>query len=86
MVKHGFDRKSQQRWRCQHCKITKVEERTFIEISERILAKIESLPQIKSGQWTTQYFIEQVLRNSLKLDSDCDNYDIALVIHGHVIE
>lgn len=57
-----------------------------IQLSPEVLAEIDDLPQIRSGEWSRDYLAEQVLRNLLGLSSDYDLGDLTIVFAGEIVE
>lgn len=88
-VKYGKTSALRQRWRCQECGKTQTEQLEAIQISDRVLEEIRSLPQIKTSVdedgWTADYLIEQIVRNYLGIESDYDIHDIAMVLTKRIV-
>ena len=57
-----------------------------IALTKEVREAIAQLPQVKSGQWSKSYLMEQVCRNLLGLKADYSLADLTIVFKGEVIE
>jgi hypothetical protein len=55
-------------------------------LSAEVIAAIDALPQVQSGEWSKSYLAEQLWRNFLKMPADYDWGDLDLVAIHHIIE
>lgn len=85
LIKNGKTSSKKQRWKCKQCNKTTVEQALGIQISERVLKKIEELPQIKEEIWEAEYLIEQILCNYLGIKTDFNAQDLAIVLSNQII-
>jgi hypothetical protein len=55
-------------------------------LSPEVVEALSSLPQVKAGEWSRSYLVEQILRVGLGMPGDYSPDDLALIVQGVIIE
>jgi len=55
-------------------------------VRQSLKRAIAELPQVKSGEWSQSYFVEQVLLNCLELPAEYDIDDLDQILNGAIVE
>lgn len=57
-----------------------------IALTQEVRDALSGLPQIKSGEWSKSYFVEQLIRIQLGLPAHYDRSDLELIAKGQIVE